>query len=293
MLKAWQILENLYGDKDLIASKLKGQLKAIRGKGKTDYDLVIDLVTDVNNIILHLKAIDKEEALHVDSEFLAAVYRALPSHNQTKWLEFDKSPYRSKWAGFVKFLEVARNQAVQNKVLLSEYNQSGSGCSQRSGHVGAVTSSSPVDNPNSKQDREKFDRASCGTCPLCHERHTFYNVKEKEMWPSDRLFRCESFKNLGLKDRADTLERFNCCSRCTSWNHQKEDCKVTTKCRNIVDNKVCGGLHFSFACCSGSAYCGAVVCLTMFPVTIANLDSETMPLDDYSLSSEFPDLNAE
>ena len=106
MDNAWKILEGLYGDPDLIANKLKAQLKSIKGRGRTDCDVVIDLVTDVNNIILRLKAIKMEEVLHVDGEFLSAIYRVLPSQFQTKWLDYDKDPYRSKWAAFVKFLEV-------------------------------------------------------------------------------------------------------------------------------------------------------------------------------------------
>ena len=47
MSKAWTILENLYGDKDLITNKSKKQLKSIKMKGKRDYDIIIDLVTDV------------------------------------------------------------------------------------------------------------------------------------------------------------------------------------------------------------------------------------------------------
>ena len=46
----------MYGDKDLIANMLKTQLKNISVKGKIDYEIVIDLVTDVNNIILRLKS---------------------------------------------------------------------------------------------------------------------------------------------------------------------------------------------------------------------------------------------
>ena len=37
---------------------LKNQLKTLKSKGKQDYDIVIDLVTDVNNIVLRLKALD-------------------------------------------------------------------------------------------------------------------------------------------------------------------------------------------------------------------------------------------
>ena len=68
MTKAWKILDNLYGDKDLISSILKNQLKNIKPTGKHDYEIVIDLVTDVNNIILRLTALGMESVLAVDGE---------------------------------------------------------------------------------------------------------------------------------------------------------------------------------------------------------------------------------
>ena len=86
MARAWMILEGLYGDKDLIANMLKTQLKNIRAKGKIDHNIVIELVTEVNNIVLRLKALDMEEMLHIDNEFLSVVYRVLPSNTQTRWL---------------------------------------------------------------------------------------------------------------------------------------------------------------------------------------------------------------
>ena len=46
-----------------------------------------------------------EEVLHVDIEFLSAVYRALPAISQVEWLRFDKSCHRSNWAAMTKFLE--------------------------------------------------------------------------------------------------------------------------------------------------------------------------------------------
>ena len=91
MAKAWKLLESLYGDKDLIANKLKQQLKNMKVRGKQDYDIVIDLVTDVKNIVLRLQAIGAEGMLHVDNEFLSAIFRILPNSSQTKWLDFDKS----------------------------------------------------------------------------------------------------------------------------------------------------------------------------------------------------------
>ena len=124
MSKAWKILENLYGDKDLIANELKLQLKTIKVQAKHDYDVVIELVTDINNIVLRLKAIDMEQVLHTDCEFLSAVFRALPSKFQDKWLDYDKGLYSSKWAALMSFLEVSRDQALQTKVMFCSFEQS-------------------------------------------------------------------------------------------------------------------------------------------------------------------------
>ena len=124
MTKAWKVLEGLYGDKDLIANRLKKQSKGIKVKGKHDYDIIIDLVTDVKNIVLRLRTVGAEEMLHVDSEFLSSVFRVLPANSQLRWLEFDKSLFRSKWAAFIQFMEVAREQALQTKVLMGDYGQS-------------------------------------------------------------------------------------------------------------------------------------------------------------------------
>ena len=92
-------LGNLYGDKDLITNKLKNQLKNIKIKAKHDYDVVIDLVTDINNIVLRMKSIGSDQILHSDNEFLSAVFRALPSKFQDKWLDYDKSTSSSKLEG--------------------------------------------------------------------------------------------------------------------------------------------------------------------------------------------------
>ena len=334
MSKAWKILEGLYGDKDLIANMLKKQLKNMKVKGKHDFDIVIELVTDVNNIALRLKALEMEEMLHVDNEFLSAVYRVLPSNSQTKWLEFDKSLYRSKWAAFTKFLEVARDQALQNKVLLSGYekkdqddtchNCGGSGhrANKCPSTKGLRTPTTPVRAYSSaavtpseeaaKQEREKKARSDCGKCPLCKGRHTFFSAKEQDMWPADRFYRCESFKNQDIKDRAATLEKFGSCSQCTSWNHKKSACKAATKCRNFINNKICGGQHSSYVCGSGSAYCGALRCTRLsssrlWPPAIlrstrlsssssnsSDTSSSESSTEDNSLStSHVPDLNAE
>ena len=309
MSKAWKLLESLYGDKNLIANKLKSQLKNIKIKAKHDHDIVIELVTEVNNIVLRLKALEVEEVLHVDIEFLSAVYRALPAISQVEWLRFDKSCHRSTWAAMTKFLEEARIQALQNKVLMCGFEENEtleSKCkicgssehkTKRCPNKGASHASnvkfSDHDSEAKKKENMEKEKALCGKCPLCKDRHTFFRSKFKDYWPSDRMFRCEKFKNLSLKDRADTLEKYGCCSKCTSWNHKKDMCKTNTRCTQLVNGNKCNKEHSSLVCGSGNAYCGATKPSSN---SYFHQDSDSSSTSSSSVpmsEANFPDLGAE
>ena len=312
MSKAWKILENLYGDKDLIANILKQQLKNVKVKGKFEYETVIELATDVNNIVLRLKAVDREEMLHVDSEFLSAVFRAMPVNTQVQWLQFDKTLHKSKWAALIKFLDIARDQAVQTKVLMAGYEQKelvngcrkcgGSGhkardCPSNGQNRGSVNSFSAntASDDGQKKEREKKAEKDCGKCPLCKNRHTFYSNREKEKWPSDRLYRCEDFRKQTEKERASTLEKFGACPMCTSWNHKRSGCKTESRCRNVVNNNTCGGQHSSYVCGSGNAYCGSVryTALSSSNSSSENSSSSSVSSDSDQFLDDQPDLTAE
>ena len=267
MSKAWTILENLYGDKDLITNKLKKQLKSIKVKGKQDYDIIIDLVTDVKNIVLRLKAVDAEQVLHVDNEFLGAIFRVLPATCQTKWLDYDKSSFSTKWSAFMQFLETAREQALQTKVLMIGYEQSDFNgvCNKcgKSGHKGKSCTEIKINNTKVAevrpyQDEKKKVREAVGKCPLCKGRHTYTRLKDKDEWPSDRLFKCDDFKKMSVQERAATLQRLSACPKCTAWSHVRKDCSSQAKCGMIINGVRCNGEHSSMVCGSGNAYCGAV-----------------------------------
>ena len=263
-------------------------------KAKLEYDIVIELATEVNNIVLRLKAIEMENILSHDSEFLSAVFRALPNKYQDKWFDFEKILYPSEWAAFIKFLEVSRNQALETKVLLCGFENDNTDqdkkldkadhdkkfvCRKCSGlgHK-AKDCSSPVNKAAThtatastaainveKQKKEKKRKAEkkCGKCPVCKNLHTFFNRKENEQWPADRLYMCEDFKKLAIKDRAALIERVQGCPLCTSWNHRKSDCSSAAKCRNFLNGNPCGGSHSSYVCGSGNAYCGSVRCSSL------------------------------
>ena len=46
----------MYGNKTMLANKLKGKLKSIKSQGKEDYDVVINLAIEVKGIIKTLKS---------------------------------------------------------------------------------------------------------------------------------------------------------------------------------------------------------------------------------------------
>ena len=99
--------------------KLKAQLKNIKSEGKSDPDRVIHLTIKVRTIVTKMRALSKHDALIHDSEFLSAVYCALPSVDQRKWLETKKSSCH--WTDMMKFLDEAYDRATEELSLLSTY----------------------------------------------------------------------------------------------------------------------------------------------------------------------------
>ena len=91
--KAWQILEKRFGDKELIASSLKNQLKNLNIKEKLDHDRVIALTIKIRSIVNYLESLNASNALLYDGEFVSVVYFQLPDRQRSRWLEFDKSSF--------------------------------------------------------------------------------------------------------------------------------------------------------------------------------------------------------
>ena len=114
---AWDILKQRYGDEMLISKKLKGQLKSIQCDGKTDPERVISLKIRVRNIVTRLEAMDMGAALSHNSEFLSAVYYALPDRHKVRWLDTTKT--KDRWSDMITFLDKIYEQANEELTLLS------------------------------------------------------------------------------------------------------------------------------------------------------------------------------
>ena len=99
--KAWDILKKRYGDEDLIAVKLKNELKSLVIDSKLDHEKVIALVIKVRSLVTRLDQLKASKALRYDGEFVAAVYFQLPTRHKQDWLKFDKSAYKDKWSALM------------------------------------------------------------------------------------------------------------------------------------------------------------------------------------------------
>ena len=71
---AWKILTKLYGNKTMIANKLKGKLKNIKSSGEEDHDVVIGLAVEVKSIVKNLTELKMQDMLKYDDEYLSAIF---------------------------------------------------------------------------------------------------------------------------------------------------------------------------------------------------------------------------
>ena len=61
---------------------------------------------------------------------------------------------------------------------------------------------------------------------------------------------------MSIIQRAETLEKYNGCARCTAWGHVKADCKMpVVDCKELINGALCHRDHSRLVCNSGVAYC--------------------------------------
>ena len=189
LANAWKILTKMFGNKTMLANKLKGKLKTIKTFGKEDHDVVINLAIEVKSIIKSLAELNMQEMLKYDDEYLSAIYRALPSKERDRWLNFDKDQFGTEWEAMEAFLEEIREKATNSKILLSNYaaqdtalesikckrchkiGHKKADCSEPAAVNIALTKTKKVnsdddDDSRISEQKERI-RKLCGKCPLC------------------------------------------------------------------------------------------------------------------------------
>ena len=295
LAEAWLILDKRYGNQELIAKKLKDQLKELNIDGRSDPERVINLHVKVKSLVLQLTTLNMQQCLQYDAEYLAAVFNCLPSKFQDKWLDYEKTT--SKWDAMMTFLDKIYDQATEQLVLLDTMGKSSSANKKKCAvEVNVLDSKKSSVNDNlddkdeielkKKKEKRKKLKEEIGPCPVCKAEHSFLR-RDKMSWPSDRLFTCKSFKEMSAKDRGLCLEKLHGCSRCTSWRHVKSACpgQIVSCSVSRADGSKCSRDHSYLLHDSGVAYCNASKS-SRCPVT-------TVIPDSSNTSSEFYDINLE
>ena len=286
--KAWDILKKRYGDEDLIAIKLKNELKGLVITEKADHEKIITLAIKIRSLVSRLESIKASEALKYDGEFISAIYFQLPERHKTKWLEFDASTFPNKWAALLAFLDVAYERAVKEKLLLASYTPAKEVFVKKAnagllatkvvegGDEASTGAGEAQQLANQKKKLEEV-RERVGKCPACFKEHTYHSRFSTEPWPSDRLMICQKFGDMTFKQRAETIQKAGGCSRCTSWKHKRSDCRLAVvDCYETISESRCHRDHSKMVCNSGVAYCLASKSLSenqfsdidVFPVTL-------------------------
>ena len=75
----------------------------------------------MRNVVNRLQSLGMEAALTHDSEFLSAVYCALPDRHQLRWLEWPKT--RDHWSNMLSFLDRTYEMATHELALLTVYKK--------------------------------------------------------------------------------------------------------------------------------------------------------------------------
>ena len=187
-------MKKRFGDEDLIATKLKNELKGLVITVKTDHERIINLVIKIRSTVSRLETLNASEALKYDGEFVSAVYFQLPNRHRQEWLKFDKSKFGDKWSALLVFLEDAYESAVQEKLLLASYTPPTN--IAKKGNAAALaarveevderdTSDGAVAMSEDMKKRLEETRKKVGKCPMCGQEHTCLARFCPEPWPSD------------------------------------------------------------------------------------------------------------
>ena len=108
--------------------------------------------------------------------------------------------------------------------------------------------------------------------------HTF---RDSQVISADRFTACEKFRDMNEKEKADILEKYKACARCTSWLHKRDSKECKAPKNSCVK---CQGDHSHLVCGFGSAYTASAKFSTS-----ANVSSSSDSSDD----SDIPDLTDE
>ena len=272
MNSAWRLLDNLYRDERLTCQKLKIRLKNLSPKAKEAHEVIIELNDEVSYLVKRLGTLGATKLLYFDNDYLNAIYMHMPSQYQYDWDNFDDEGFDNPWMAFMDFMCDKARFALRKRALVESLKDMDKDKEKKLVKGGkAFESLAVVTEPVEKEKKYQSMKDRFGTCKICPDYHTFLCKKTNSTKASDRFIQCKQFNNMSSKQRAQALEKFSSCARCTSWSHRKTDCRSpVVSCRKEINGSTCGLDHSRLVCGSGVAY----ACTTKVDVAVGVADTD-------------------
>ena len=306
---AWNQLEKTYGDQSVIVQKLKSRLKRLMPVSKEDHEVMIELHNEIEYLVKRLAEFDAQNLLYYDNEYLNAAYKHLPSFARYEWDQFNTDEFDNRWKAFMFFMNAKAIAALKKRAVVESLKDMEGEVKVTKAKVTATVGATSTDGGRDAGDasqetiddkhQKKVDdlKQKYGKCKICQKFHYFFTSDKKSI-PSGKFLNCLAFKNMGKKQRGESLQKFAACVRCTSWMHKKSECRLPkVTCKEKIDGSSCNKDHSKLVCGSGVAYCTnlAIRAKEQTESGVDNIDEElpTIPyLQDITVQSEVGRNNA-
>ena len=289
---AWDILDKLYQDTNLITQKLKNRMKNLQVKSSEPHEMIIEIHQEVDYLVKRLVKMKAQDLLKTDNDYLNAIYSKLPLSTQEKWDDYELKEDETEWKAFSIFLYEKYQAALRKRTRMESLKQMPSTESNKDKSEKVKGSFDPkVDNskevkcykcsgighkskecPNKtksvvkespkvtagKTDVEVSDKKN--DCPCCKKYHTWKPKNKPKPIRSTRLSSCPDFEKLDINARGEFLESVKGCTLCLSWLHDKDKCTArisNAKCLEKIDGdgKICNQLHSTLLHGCAVPYC--------------------------------------
>lgn len=192
--KAWERLEERYSNKRLIVdSHLKGVM-GLKKMSQESSNEIYRILDESNNHIGDLKTLGMPTE-HWDVMLIHIIASKLDDSTRMAWENSASSSEVNKWSEFTEFL--------QKRCRVLEAIEHNDGKKRH------------------EKKAEKISRSYATTvsskCYLCQESH--------------RIFECEKFLNMNVKERYEQVQKYKLCGKCLRFGHYKNNCQSKNCCK--------------------------------------------------------------
>ena len=253
--EAWEALDKLYANPGVVSdSTISEFMKKDTIKGDNDDQKIFNLRQTLLILEKDLRAVNETHQLTKNTYVLIHAIKMLPlraqqelgnvrrAHDRTTAEELRQSTIfnaanglpapagpaaeeraEQLWTNLKQFLQDQVDDILQYRAWSLSYKapKTGGGTKPAGGGPAKLNF---MDNklstdPAIKKEQQKFKK-----CPCCGGHHTWTSARNKKTVASDRLAACKKFHDMALEDRVTFVSTKDCCVKCLSWQHVRDNC---------------------------------------------------------------------